>query len=300
MVVANFPKKNRRLILIAVCVTFGGGGAVLGKQACTPPEPPEMPPPVSTDAAVVDVPAPPPVECAFTSPRARRVPERQPRIVGGQPAPSGAFPFAAAITTPARFQYCGGTVIADRAVLTAAHCQVQAGDLVLVGSVNLNTARPVRVAESRINAKFNSITMDYDVAVAVLEAPAGVPALPLVSSIVIGFGSNAEVIGWGATSEGGAATNTLQHVGVPLWADDECRRVYPTLTPRQVCAGKLEGGADSCQGDSGGSLLYGSAGAWGALGVVSYGIGCARPGVPGVYSDLREAEMRAWVEACVE
>lgn len=296
MVVANFPKKNRRLILIAVCVTFGGGGAVLGKQACTPPEPPEMPPPVSTDAAVVDVPAPPPVECAFTSPRARRVPERQPRIVGGQPAPSGAFPFAAAITTPARFQYCGGTVIADRAVLTAAHCQVQAGDLVLVGSVNLNTARPVRVAESRINAKFNSITMDYDVAVAVLDAPAGVPVAPLALVVT---SSKATVIGWGATSEGGEGTNALQQVSMPLWSAEDCRRVYPTLTSRQVCAGKVEGGGDSCQGDSGGSLLTGGD-PWLVLGVVSFGIGCARPGVPGVYSDLRAPEMRAWVEACVK
>lgn len=299
MIVANLPpkkKKNRRLIaVITVGVTIGGGGVLLGKQGCTPPQPPEIPPPVSTDATVVDAPAPVPVECDFTSPRARRVPERQSRIVGGQPAPSGVFPFAAAITTPARFQYCGGTVIGDRFVLTAAHCQVQAGDLVLVGSINLNTARPVRVAESRINTKFNSTTMDYDVAVAVLDSAAGVPIAPIAFLAT----SKVTVIGWGATSEGGETTNALQQVSVPLWSAEDCRRVYPTLTPRQVCAGRVKGGADSCQGDSGGSLLTGGD-PWLVLGIVSYGIGCARPGVPGVYSDLRAPEMRAWVEACAK
>jgi trypsin len=296
MVVNDPPKPNRnRAIAVTVTVVVtAAGGAALGKQACTPSLPPE-PPPITIDAAPEpDAPVP---ECHFVGPRSSlaKKARRVPRIVGGSPAPAGAYPFAAGIATPSRFQYCGGSVISPRFVLTAAHCQVEAGDLVLVGSNDLRTARAVRVAESRINSKFNDSTLDYDVAVARLEQDAGVPALALAT---FAFLPNATVIGWGATSEGGGATTLLQQVSVPLWSAEDCRRVYPTLTAHQVCAGKVEGGADSCSGDSGGSLLTGSSGDWRALGIVSYGVGCARPGVPGVYTDLRNAEISAWVGAC--
>jgi secreted trypsin-like serine protease len=296
--VVNNPKHRNRAIAVAVTVTVTvAGGLTLGKQACTPPLPPEPPPPTTDASPEPDAPAP---ECHFVGPRSSLLAKktrRVPRIVGGTTAPAGAYPFAAGIATPSRFQYCGGSVIAPRFVLTAAHCQVEAGDLVLVGSNDLTKARAVRVAESRINSKFNDSTLDYDVAVARLEQDAGVPALALATLALL---PNATVIGWGATSEGGSATTLLQQVSVPLWSADDCRSVYPELTARQICAGRVEGGADSCQGDSGGSLLTGSVGDWRALGIVSYGIGCARPGVPGVYTDIRNSEISAWVGACIK
>jgi secreted trypsin-like serine protease len=129
-----------------------------------------------------------------------------------------------------------------------------------------------------------------------LAEDAGVAAVGLSPDVIP---ATATVIGWGATIEGGSTTTLLRQVDVPIWRSDDCRRVYPTLTSRQICAGKIEGGADSCQGDSGGALLVQVDTALRQLGIVSFGIGCARPGVPGVYTDLRATEIKAWVDACV-
>ncbi len=240
----------------------------------------------------VDAP-PPELKCEFVGPKIRGMKRRQTRIVGGEPALSGSFPFAAALATDSRFQYCGGSVVADRFILTAAHCQVGAGDLALVGSTDLTKARAVRISESRINPKFVPATLDFDVAVAKLEASAGVPTVSLAATAT---SKDATVIGWGATSEGGSTTTLLRQVSVPLWDWEKCRGIYPSLTSRQLCAG--ESGVDSCQGDSGSSLLTPST-SWQQLGIVSYGIGCARPGIPGVYSDLRAPELSTWVAACI-
>jgi secreted trypsin-like serine protease len=276
------------------------GGALIG-MCCTPPAIPSpvepVPPPVTTvDAGSPDGnPAEPPVTCEFVGPRQRGVKRMETRIVGGNPAGAEAFPFAAALATSTRRQYCGGSVVAQRFILTAAHCQVEAGDLVLVGSTDLHAARAIRVAESRIHPGFHPVTMDWDIAVARIDTDAGVPSVPLAVGIT---NLDATVIGWGRTSEGGDVTRHLREVSVPLWEPTNCRAVYPSLTAQQVCAGLVEGGKDSCQGDSGGSLLTWNLDHWEQLGIVSYGEGCARPMAPGVYTDTSREPVRRWVREC--
>ena len=247
--------------------------------------------------------------CDFVGPRVvfGSGKRRSPRIVGGTGAPEGKYPFAVALTTSTRFQYCGGTLLSPRHVLTAAHCQVGVGDLALVGSVDLNKSRSARVVESRIHRFYDTDTMDNDVAIAVLGEDAASSSFVTLATISPG---TATTIGWGATREGGPSTSFLQQVDVPVWSSTDCRRVYPSLTDRQVCAGRVLGGADSCQGDSGGALLVAEettaslsaasqpARWWRQLGVVSYGVGCARPNVPGVYTDLRAPEIQRWIAAC--
>ena len=220
---------------------------------------------------------------------------RQPRIVGGTAAPVDTFPFAVAIATPDRIAYCGGSIVGPRRVLTAAHCQVSAGDIVLVGSNDLRIARAVLVTEWRIHREFNERTLDHDIAMVVLGevvAPAIALAEPALNP------TTAFAIGWGAIREGGPTTPLLQEVELPFVQWSTCRASYPDLTGRQLCAGRVQGGADSCQGDSGGPLVVRGAALF-QIGVVSYGEGCARPGLPGVYTDLRAPEIRAWVSACL-
>jgi secreted trypsin-like serine protease len=301
MVSGGEPARPRAVLSIAI------GGALIVSIAwatrCMPPIPPGPPPlpdPV-VDAAEPD-PAPEaggdivdPWPCEFVGPRARGGKRKETRIVGGKPATLGAFPFAAALASSSGHQYCGASVIGDRYALTAAHCQAEVGDRVLVGANDLAKARHIAIVESRIHPRFDASTLDYDAAIAVLASDAGVPAVPIARGVT---SLETTVIGWGATCEGCAGTSQLREVGIDLVDHAKCSALLGTLTSRQVCAGKLEGGKDSCQGDSGGSLLTWNVDHWEQLGVVSWGVGCARPNAPGVYADLRAAELRRWVEAC--
>jgi Trypsin len=103
-----------------------------------------------------------------------------------------------------------------------------------------------------------------------------------------------DVSGWGSTSEGGGTVETLRAASVPIVADTTCDNpgVYGTdfdpLT--MICAGFLGGGVDTCAGDSGGPLqapLEG--GGYRLVGITSWGIGCARPNKPGVYTRIAQA-----------
>jgi len=98
----------------------------------------------------------------------------------------------------------------------------------------------------------------------------------------------ATVAGWGATSEGGAGSDRLKEVALPIVSDAQCAAHYgsSTVAATEVCAGYPEGGQDSCQGDSGGPFMVRNGGSWLLAGIVSWGDGCARPGVPGVYAEV--------------
>jgi len=105
------------------------------------------------------------------------------------------------------------------------------------------------------------------------------------------------VIGWGRTMEGGQSATVLNELMIPVLDNEICRNSYAKLRryfshdqfdKAVICAGELAGGKDTCQGDSGGPLMtsegLGSQMRFYLIGVVSYGVGCARAEVPGVYT----------------
>jgi len=112
----------------------------------------------------------------------------------------------------------------------------------------------------------------------------------------------AVVTGWGATREGGAVSNQLMEVSVPIVDDQTCDDLYAEvggsgmIFDSMICAGDVEdGGVDSCQGDSGGPFIVpGNNSSWVLAGVVSWGYGCAEPGFPGVYTEV--AYFVDWIE----
>ncbi|XP_068623987.1 vitellin-degrading protease-like [Battus philenor] len=101
------------------------------------------------------------------------------------------------------------------------------------------------------------------------------------------------ITGWGNIEEGGDPPTTLQMVQLPIVNTNVCKEAYDkqySITSKMLCAGLPEGGKDSCQGDSGGPLAY-----QGRLaGIVSWGIGCAREGYPGVYTKI--SALRRWID----
>lgn len=107
------------------------------------------------------------------------------------------------------------------------------------------------------------------------------------------------VSGWGALIEGGSSSNVLQSVNIEAISRDKCQQRYNfNITNDMICAGiPNKGGKDACQGDSGGPLVVRERRERKLLGIVSYGIGCARPNYPGVYANI--VELGAFVRSVV-
>lgn len=109
------------------------------------------------------------------------------------------------------------------------------------------------------------------------------------------------VAGWGTTREKGQQAPVLMEVQVPVISNRDCKDKYDRIgqykgdiqfSDRVLCAGYRQGGKDSCQGDSGGPLMLpvhenGDKFPFYQIGVVSYGAGCARVNIPGVYANVQ-------------
>jgi secreted trypsin-like serine protease len=250
-------------------------------------------------------------------------PKPNAEIVGGNTAPAGKWPWQVALlfNRPnfSNFdnQFCGGTLVGELFVVTAAHCitenngSVSAGTSirVLTGTQTLSkipgqNAGGVRREIQQIvrHPQYNDNTADYDIAVIKLKTPAtGIQTARLLTvaqePTLAATGNLSFVTGWGDTESVPTFPAQLQQVQVPIVSREACKNSYGNdIKPRMICAGLPEGGKDSCQGDSGGPLIVrdNEQGPWRVLaGVVSWGSGCADPNFFGVYS--RVAVFRNWV-----
>lgn len=103
-----------------------------------------------------------------------------------------------------------------------------------------------------------------------------------------------KVAGWGRTKEGGTASAIMRKATVHTIQQSDCRKSYSKIEKGQICAGiENVGGKDSCQGDSGGALWHKKNGKTYQVGIVSSGIGCARPNAPGIYISVKY--YRNWI-----
>jgi secreted trypsin-like serine protease len=249
--------------------------------------------------------------------------DHQPKIVGGEPAITG-FSWMAYITF-AGFA-CGGTLINNQWILTAAHCVdtvAATGSFVPISpglvSVYLgvydhtdntdpaNVALPV--SQVIAHESFNDTNFDNDFALLQLTNTVTNTPIQLLESADFqeslnaigddGLGPLLTVIGWGRLSNGGATSNTLQRVSVPLISPTLCvaSPYFEAVSNPGFCAGFSEGGKDSCQGDSGGPIYGLNGDDFVQVGLVSNGQGCALVNNPGVYADV--TQRIAWIESKV-
>lgn len=215
--------------------------------------------------------------------------EAEPRIVGGRATSTSEHPWMVALVTDAGAPYCGGALVAPDRVLTAAHCVAAAEPAslrVVSGRTDMRTDDGVvsRVREVWVHPGYRSAPEGDDVAVLTLDRAPGYATIPVERDPrSYPAGRIATVYGWGYTAEGGPSSPVLRRADVPLRSDADCSRSYREFDPASmVCAGAPEGGADACNGDSGGPLVA----AGRLIGITSFGSGCARAGLPGVYTRI--------------
>lgn len=226
------------------------------------------------------------------------------KIVGGEDALQGEIPYIVSLRSKSYGHFCGGSLIAQNWVLTAAHCARGASiDEVWVGMLNQKSTdgvEKIKPAKIIVHEKYSSSTMENDFALIQLSQNSSfAPVLLNDVEINIEDAIDAAPImsmtaGWGAIRESSySLPDMLQKVFVPLVSAKACNSTEAyngDIKDSMICAGYKQGGKDSCQGDSGGPLsIVNESGTHTLVGVVSWGEGCARANKYGVYSKVSSA-----------
>jgi trypsin len=228
------------------------------------------------------------------------------KIVGGEPTDIKEHPWQVALQFKGDFS-CGGSIIAQRWVLTAAHCfgsSVKQNDWrAKTGVTNHATMGAWSEVERVVvhEAYKGPPTFENDIALVKLKVPPAGRVIPLASpSISVPIGQVLEVTGWGVTDEAATPSKILLRAIVPLTDTAACNapNAYNgRIKAGMMCAGFKEGGVDSCSGDSGGPLVWRTADGPVLVGVVSFGEGCARKLKYGIYT--RVSAYRNWIDPII-
>ncbi|XP_069701694.1 chymotrypsin-2-like [Periplaneta americana] len=215
------------------------------------------------------------------------------RIVNGTEAQLGEYPFMVSLQYPNREHFCGGSILNEYYILTAAHCVAYDSPSylsALVGSVNIqeggqsydvdtitvhegydeanNVLNDIAVVKLKSAISFNENVQPVKLPAQMEPTPGGTPAT---------------VLGFGRIYENGPMEDHLQQVNITIYSDQECQDIYYYMSPydSNICAGVPEGGKGQCNGDSGGPLIANGH----QVGIVSWGgKPCAKD--PGVCTEV--------------
>lgn len=240
--------------------------------------------------------------------------QEEPKVVGGVEVDIKDYPWQIALTSsPNGSGFCGGSIIGDSWVLTAAHCVN--GDspnsvYVRAGSSNAFASGGTSYSLNNIIVHPNYSGNSYDFALLEIDGEfnysENVQKIDLVTAADIAAGVQdpgvmATITGWGTTSSGGSLSSTLMMVEAPIVSNNVACGTSTdengnsgdygcsSLDESMICAGDLvNGGEDACQGDSGGPLAVRNSDdtKWLLIGATSWGYGCADVDYPGVWSKV--------------
>lgn len=243
------------------------------------------------------------------------------RIVNGKPAALNSWPWIAAIgfEQDGKIDFlCGGTLITNRHVVTAAHCILEGLKTVRLGELDLERdddgAKPEDIIVSKIirHPQYSGRTFNNDIAILELERDVtfseGIKPICLTNDgrLTARFEDTGVLIaGWGAVHFRGPSSSRLQEGIIRPVTLDECRKKFEPfrnieINEQKYCARDLNNKIDACQGDSGGPLtaqefISGELPSrYYLVGVVSFGYRCAVPDFPGVYT--RVTEYVPWIK----
>ncbi|KAF3836505.1 hypothetical protein F7725_029063 [Dissostichus mawsoni] len=240
-------------------------------------------------------------DCACGRPSlVKKVDSSTGRIVGGDNSAEGEWPWQVSLHFSGNL-YCGASVLSSDWLISAAHCfskerlsdprfwSAHLGMLTQGGAKH--TAEIQRIV---VHEYYNAYTFDYDIALLQLKKPWPASLRPLVQPVCLPPPSHTVtdshrclVTGWGYRSEEDRVLpSVLQKAEVSLLSQTDCKKSYGPVSPRMLCAGVPSGERDACRGVLCPARRRG--GRWFLIGIVSWGAGCGRPGLPGVYTRFSE------------
>lgn len=260
--------------------------------------------------------------------RKARMAPIQPKITGGITVPYGMYPWqvnfrritSRSLSGRYSFQLvCGGTIISEYWLLTAAHCftnevkkdiQVGLGDHQLFRADKFEQV--FEIEDIIPHERFNAHTLDYDIALVKIKRREGrgiifnnfvQPACLPTASTPYRSGTMCDISGWGRTESNNAASKAriLQAASVPLvhWYWCKIAFISRHFSDRMMCAGYVRGGKDTCRGDSGGPLVCKDKGTYTLFGITSWGLGgCGESLSPGVYSHV--VKFLPWIQQTIQ
>ncbi|XP_028255565.1 coagulation factor X-like [Parambassis ranga] len=222
------------------------------------------------------------------------------RIVGGEDCPPGECPWQALLMNEDDQGFCGGTILNEYIILTAAHCMnqtryfyVRLGEFdTLVDHGNEATHRVETIITHN---KYRPDTYHNDIALIKLAMPIKFSRFILPACIpepdfaekVLMRQPDGMVSGFGRLGEGRVASTILQRLTVPYVDRHTCiESTQLRISARMFCAGYDAIAKDACQGDSGGPHVTRYRDTYFITGIVSWGEGCARKGKYGVYTQV--------------
>uniref|UniRef100_A0A8C9SIF2 trypsin n=1 Tax=Scleropages formosus TaxID=113540 RepID=A0A8C9SIF2_SCLFO len=217
------------------------------------------------------------------------------RVVNGYDCRPRSHPWQVYLTYSGGNRWCGGSLINQRWVVSAARC----AKLELEVHLGEHDTHKAEGTEQRFwvskvisHPYYNPRNLDNDIMLIQLSRYTQYVQPIALPGRCPQTGESRVVSGWGNTITNGAAyPQVLRCLNQPVVSDAACRGAYPHLfTDNMVCSGFVEGGASGCQGDSGGPLVCNGQ----LQGVVSWGYECAERGHPSVY--VRVCRYTSWID----
>ncbi|KFB50042.1 AGAP011918-PA-like protein [Anopheles sinensis] len=225
------------------------------------------------------------------------------RIIGGLNAVMGQFPYQVSLRTLADFHFCGGAIIGDRWILTAAHCGIGRKPTEMVAVVGAlsksHGGNSYEIREIIVHPNFNEWTQESDLAIVRTRTAMSFNSVVFPVRMARTYTPEGRAVlasGWGLSSLTAVSNqkDVMQYVALRTISNEECKVRFERLQNRIVADSSLctfsRQTQGTCMGDSGGPLVNDGE----LVGLVSWGIPCAA-GYPDVY--VRVASFRAWISA---